>query len=187
MGVGYRAIHGRRERPPESAPADGPRRGADHRRARVRAALVATGAAVLVYLVAAGIELLVIARLRPTETELTWIGDAILAVALGFAVFLWLDLRWTRMTLSRLEREQVVLDTQLSVTADIQRGLLPALPADGGCVRWAARLVPAGRIGGDSTTSFEWPEAPGWCSSEMCRARACRPPCSSRRSAQCSG
>ena len=81
--------------------------------------------------------------------ELTWISDAFLAVAFGFAVFLWLHLRWTRVTLSRLEREHIVLDTQLSLAAEIQRGLLPLAPADGDGLRWAARLVQAGRIGGD--------------------------------------
>ena len=54
------------------------------------------------------------------------------------ALFLWLNLKWTRLTLS-----------QLSLAADIQRGLLPPVPSDAEGVRWAARLEQAGRIGGD--------------------------------------
>ena len=121
----------------------------EHRGARVRAAAGATAVAVLVYGLAVSLERLIISRLSPTETELTWISDAVLATAVGVAVFLWLDLRWTRMTLSRLERDQIVLDAQLSLAADIQRSLLPQLPADDRHIQWAARLVPAGRIGGD--------------------------------------
>jgi len=104
---------------------------------------------VLVYFLAAGIEILLIEGLRPTEVELAWISDAILALAFGFAVFLWLHLKWTRMTLSRLQRERIVLDAQLSLAADIQRGLLPAIPPEERGVRWAARLVQAGQVGGD--------------------------------------
>ena len=124
-------------------------RDADCRRARVRAGVVATVAAAVAYVVATVIEMLVVAQSAPSETELMWISDAILGIFVGVVVFLWLDLRLTRATLLRLERDQIVLDTQFSVAADIQRRLLPLLPADGASVRWAARLVPAGRIGGD--------------------------------------
>ena len=116
---------------------------------RYGAGAIATLSAVLVYFLATSTEIVVIERVRPGEMELTWISDAFLAVAFGFAVFLWLHLRWTRVTLSRLEREHIVLDTQLSLAAEIQRGLLPLAPADGDGLRWAARLVQAGRIGGD--------------------------------------
>ena len=51
---------------------------------------IATVSAVLVYFVATAIEIAVIERVRPGEMELTWISDAVLAVAFGFAVFLWL-------------------------------------------------------------------------------------------------
>jgi len=102
-----------------------------------------------VYFLATTIEIAVIERVRPGEMELTWISDAVLAVAFGFAVFLWLHLKWTRMTLSRIQRENIVFDTQLSLAAEIQRGLLPSAPADGDGLRWAARLVQAGQIGGD--------------------------------------
>lgn len=70
-------------------------------------------------------------------------------VAFGFAVFLWLHLKWTRMILSRIQREHIVIETQLTLAAEIQRGLLPSAPADGDGLRWAARLVQAGQVGGD--------------------------------------
>ena len=113
------------------------------------AGAIATVSAVPVYFLATTTEIVVIERVRPGEMELAWISDAVLAVAFGFAVFLWLHLKWTRMTLSRLEREHIVLDTQLSLAAEIQRGLLPPAPADGDGLTWAARLIQAGRIGGD--------------------------------------
>ena len=116
---------------------------------RYGAGTIATVSAVLVYFLATTIEIAVIERVRPGEMELTWISDAVLAVAFGVAVFLWLHLKWTRMALSRIQREHIVLDTQLSLAADIQRGLLPSAPADGDGLRWAARLVQAGQIGGD--------------------------------------
>jgi sigma-B regulation protein RsbU (phosphoserine phosphatase) len=53
------------------------------------------------------------------------------------------------MRLLALEREQIVLDEQLRLAAEIQRTLLPDLPAATPGFRWAARIVPAGRIGGD--------------------------------------
>lgn len=121
----------------------------DQRPTGYGAGVIATASAVLLYVLATGIEILLIEGLRPTEIELAWISDAILALAFGFAVFLWLHLKWTRMTLSRLEREHIVLDTQLSLAAEIQRGLLPAIPPDDAGLRWAARLVQAGHIGGD--------------------------------------
>ncbi len=116
---------------------------------RYGAGAIASVSAVLVYVCATTSEIAVIERVRPGEMELTWISDAVLAVAFGFAVFLWLHLKWTRMTLSRIQREHIVLDTQLSLATEIQRGLLPPAPADGNGLRWAARLVQAGRIGGD--------------------------------------
>jgi serine phosphatase RsbU (regulator of sigma subunit) len=101
------------------------------------------------YVAATGGEILFIKVLQPTEIELAWISDTVLAVAFGFAIFLWLHLKWTRIALSRLEREHLVLDTQLALAAQIQRGLLPLVPAPAHGVRWAARLEQAGRIGGD--------------------------------------
>jgi serine phosphatase RsbU (regulator of sigma subunit) len=55
----------------------------------------------------------------------------------------------TRHELAQRERAEIVLQTQLSFAAQIQRRLLPPLPpATNGC-EWAAALRPAGKIGGD--------------------------------------
>jgi serine phosphatase RsbU (regulator of sigma subunit) len=81
--------------------------------------------------------------------ELEWISDVVLAVAFGVATFLWLHLRLARTALNRLERARLVLETELSIAADIQRGLLPAPPAARDGWRFAAQLEEAGRIGGD--------------------------------------
>ena len=45
---------------------------------RPPAGVIATVSAILVYFVAAGTEILLIDRLRPSELELTWISDGIL-------------------------------------------------------------------------------------------------------------
>ena len=78
-----------------------------------------------------------------------WISDLILAVAFGGVSFLWLHLRRARTELTRLERAQVVLDTELAIAADIQHGLLPPPPLARNGWRFAAQLEQAGRIGGD--------------------------------------
>jgi len=64
-------------------------------------------------------------------------------------IYLWLHLRATRTRLTGLERAQIVLDTQLSLAADIQRHLLPSAHVESNGVRWAGRLEPAHRLGGD--------------------------------------
>jgi len=81
--------------------------------------------------------------------ELEWISDVVLAVAFGAATFLWLHLRRARTALTRLERAQVVLDTELAIAADIQHGLLRPPPRARDGWRFAARLEQAGHIGGD--------------------------------------
>jgi sigma-B regulation protein RsbU (phosphoserine phosphatase) len=63
--------------------------------------------------------------------------------------YLWLRLKASRTRLLKLEREQVAIDEQLRLAAEIQRGLLPEVPNATPGFRWAARMVPAGRIGGD--------------------------------------
>src|SRR5258708_5841835 len=87
--------------------------------------------------------------MRPPRGELLLVSDLILATAFGAAFYLWLNLRATRTRLTGLERTQIVLDTQLSVAAQIQRQLLPRVPIESNGVRWAGRLEPADRIGGD--------------------------------------
>jgi phosphoserine phosphatase RsbU/P len=63
--------------------------------------------------------------------------------------YLWLHLRESRTRLFALERAQVALDEQLRLAAEIQRNLLPGAPPTTAGLRWAAQMVPAGRIGGD--------------------------------------
>lgn len=106
-------------------------------------------AGILAIVVSQGAEIFINRVLRPDAEELTWIGD--LVAGSGFMVMttLWLKLRRTQNVLSVLERERVILDTQLSIAADVQRGLLPAVPAPSGGVSWSAAVEPAGKIGGD--------------------------------------
>jgi serine phosphatase RsbU (regulator of sigma subunit) len=115
------------------------------RRALAESVLAAFGG----YLLAAVLEAAVIHWLQPTEWELAWIGDLALAVALGIAVYLWRHLLATRQELAQHERADIVVQTQLSVAAEIQRRLLPPLPASANGCEWAAALRPAGKIGGD--------------------------------------
>ncbi len=96
-----------------------------------------------------GVEMFINRVLRSDAEALTWIGD--LVAGSGFMVMttLWLKLRQTQDVLSLLERERVILDTQLSIAADVQRGLLPPIPSPTGGVSWSAAVEPAGKIGGD--------------------------------------
>jgi serine phosphatase RsbU (regulator of sigma subunit) len=107
------------------------------------------GAALATYQCARAADALVLRVVRPPRGEVLLISDLILAVAFGVVVDLWLNLRATRTRLTSLERTRIVLDTQLSVAAQIQRDLLPRVPVESNGVRWAGRLEPADRIGGD--------------------------------------
>ena len=53
------------------------------------------------------------------------------------------------MRVLALQQEQIVIDEQLRLAAEIQRGLLPDVPHATHGFRWAARMIPASRIGGD--------------------------------------
>jgi sigma-B regulation protein RsbU (phosphoserine phosphatase) len=116
---------------------------------RVRNVVASIGAAVATYLGARAADAFVLRVVRPPRGELLVISDLILATAFGAALYLWLNLRATRTRLTGLERSQIVLDTQLSVAAQIQRQLLPRFPIESNGIRWAGRLEPAHRIGGD--------------------------------------
>jgi sigma-B regulation protein RsbU (phosphoserine phosphatase) len=107
------------------------------------------GAAVITYRCARAADALFLRVVHPPRGEVLLISDVILATAFGVVVYLWLNLRATRTRLTGLERAQIVLDTQLSLAADTQRHLLPPMPAGSNGVRWAGRLEPADRIGGD--------------------------------------
>ena len=117
--------------------------------------------ALLGYLVAGAAEIGLIPDVLPSERELAWVSDVVLSTAFGAAVYLWLHLKATREALAERERDELVLNTQLALAADLQRRLLPELPQADARVQWAAALKPAGRIGGDfydllSPADGEW-------------------------------
>jgi serine phosphatase RsbU (regulator of sigma subunit) len=120
-------------------------RSSDRRRALVEGVT----SALIVYVIAGGSEEALIRILRPTQGELTWISDVVTAGAFGVAVYLWRHLRATRLELSERERDELVLQTQLTLAASMQRRLLPAAPPPDHGFEWAAVQIPAGRIGGD--------------------------------------
>jgi serine phosphatase RsbU (regulator of sigma subunit) len=114
-----------------------------------RAIALASTVAVAFYAAAGLSEAALIRLVQPSETTLDWISDAVLSIALGIAVYLWLDLRATRRALTERERDQLVFHTQLSLAEAMQRRLLPRTPEAANGFAWAAMLTPAGRIGGD--------------------------------------
>ena len=114
-----------------------------------RALVEGMAAALAGYVLAAALEAAVIGWLKPTEWELAWISDLALATAFGMAVYLWRHLLATRTELAERERAAIVLQTELSLAADIQRRLLPQVPPSSNGCEWAAALRPAGQVGGD--------------------------------------
>ena len=131
--------------PQNEAAAPASSRSSDRRRALVEGVT----SALIVYVIAGGSEEALIRILRPTQGELTWISDVVTAGAFGVAVYLWRHLRATRLELSERERDELVLQTQLTLAASMQRRLLPAAPPPDHGFEWAAVQIPAGRIGGD--------------------------------------
>ena len=111
--------------------------------------LLALASALGAFAVALAFERALVRLLGLDLQELEWISDVVLAVAFGAAMFLWLHLRLARTALTRLERAQLMLETELSIAADIQRGLLPPPPPARDGWRFAAQLEQAGHIGGD--------------------------------------
>lgn len=87
------------------------------------------------------------ARAEPGQLE--WISDLILAGTVVCMTYLWLHLRASRSQLASLERQQIALDNELRLAAEIQRGLLPELPATTPGFEWAARMEAARTVGGD--------------------------------------
>jgi serine phosphatase RsbU (regulator of sigma subunit) len=116
---------------------------------RVSSIVASIAAAVVTFRCARVADALVLRVVRPPRGEVLLVSDVILATAFGVVVYLWLHLRATRTRLTDLERAQVVLDTQLTLAAQIQRHLLPPVAVGSNGVRWAGRLEPAYLIGGD--------------------------------------
>jgi sigma-B regulation protein RsbU (phosphoserine phosphatase) len=114
-----------------------------------RALLESVTAAICGYIASEMLETILIYWAHATEQELAWVSDVMLAGAFGIAVYLWRHLVTVRGALQDRERAELVFETQLSIAAEIQRRLLPAVPATGGGFQWAAALRSAGKIGGD--------------------------------------
>jgi serine phosphatase RsbU (regulator of sigma subunit) len=118
-------------------------------RANQRVLVESVAAAACAYIASAALETAMIRSLRPSEWELAWVSDVALATAFGSAVYLWRHLLNIRRELQDRERAQLVVQTQLSIAAEIQRQLLPAVPPADLGFEWAAALRSAGKIGGD--------------------------------------
>jgi sigma-B regulation protein RsbU (phosphoserine phosphatase) len=116
---------------------------------RWRPVLAAASAAVAVYAAVHRLQELIAADVDPRAGGIRSASDITLGVAFATALYLWLALRETRAALTMVERSQVVLETQLSLAAQVQRRLLPRVRPDGPDIHWATRLEPAWKIGGD--------------------------------------
>jgi sigma-B regulation protein RsbU (phosphoserine phosphatase) len=119
------------------------------RRTRLVAGAVAVGFAAAAYLIANGLELLAVQFISPSLRDVVELSDFLLSGAAGATLFLWLHLKSTRSELHRLERAQIVVNTQLATAAQIQRRLLPTQPATVEGIKCAVRFESAWDIGGD--------------------------------------
>jgi hypothetical protein len=110
---------------------------------------VALGAGLAAFVIGTVAESVVIRAVRGNRNELEWLSDAVISMAVAGIAYLWLHLKASRTRVLTLEREQIAIDEQLRLAAEIQRSLLPDVPKATTGFRWAARMVPAGRVGGD--------------------------------------
>lgn len=120
---------------------------------------VAAAVGIAVFLLGTGAESLVINAVQGNRSALEWISDAFISFAVASVAYLWLHLRVSRMRLLDVERRGIVLGEQLRLAATIQRNLLPEIPRTSPGFAWAARMVPAGVVGGDFYDFLE--PAPG--------------------------
>jgi serine phosphatase RsbU (regulator of sigma subunit) len=111
--------------------------------------VVALGVGVAVFLLGTGAESLIISAVRGNRSALEWISDVFISTAVASVAYLWLHLRASRARLLDVERSGIVLAEQLRLAASIQRNLLPDIPPSSRGFTWAARMVPAGLVGGD--------------------------------------
>jgi hypothetical protein len=112
-------------------------------------AILATAAGAAVFVLGTTAESVIIRAVHGNRLELEWLSDAVISMAVAGITYLWLHLRGSRSRVLALEQEQIAVDEQLRLAAEIQRGLLPDVPPATPGFRWAARMVPASRIGGD--------------------------------------
>ncbi|MEO8679416.1 MAG: SpoIIE family protein phosphatase [Vicinamibacterales bacterium] len=106
-------------------------------------------ASLCILVLSQALEWLINREFRPDVEEWTWVSDVVVSAGLFVMTVLWIHLRQTRAALSAMERERVVIDTQLSIAAQVQRALLPAIPPPSGCIEWFGVTEPAGKVGGD--------------------------------------
>jgi hypothetical protein len=112
-------------------------------------AAVATGAGLVAFVLGTVGESLIIRAVHGNRSELEWLSDAVISVGVAGLTYLWLHLRASRKYVFALRREQIAINEQLRLAAEIQRALLPEVPRATPGFRWAARMVPASSIGGD--------------------------------------
>jgi serine phosphatase RsbU (regulator of sigma subunit) len=112
-------------------------------------AVLATAAGLAAFAIGTAAESLIIRAVDGNRSELEWLSDAVISMGVAGITYLWLHLSATRTRVLTLQQEQIVIDEQLRLAAEIQRGLLPDVPQTTLGFRWAARMVPASRIGGD--------------------------------------
>jgi hypothetical protein len=120
----------------------------DGREGALSAALALAGG-VLAFVVSGYVESRIMWLRRAGPGELEWISDVILSVAVVFVTYLWLHLRASRTQLASLERQQIALDNELRLAAEIQASLLPVVPRTTPGFEWAARMEAARKVGGD--------------------------------------
>jgi sigma-B regulation protein RsbU (phosphoserine phosphatase) len=118
-------------------------------RAVVKPAVLATAAGVAVFAFGTAAESLIIRAVHGNRSELEWLSDAVVSMAVAGITYLWLHLRGSRIRVLALEQQQIAVNEQLRLAAEIQRGLLPDVPRATPGFRWAARMIPASSIGGD--------------------------------------
>lgn len=114
-----------------------------------RPAALATLAGFAAFVVGTTAESAIIRAVHGNRRELEWLSDTVISMAVTALTYLWLRLKASRIQLLTLQQEQLALDEQLRLAAEIQRGLLPEVPPATPGFRWAARMFPASRIGGD--------------------------------------
>lgn len=116
---------------------------------RKQIAAVAIASGMLVLIVGTQLESVIIKAAGTTGHQLEWISDVIAAIAVSTLTYLWLHLRATRAALLDSVRAGAVRDEQFRLAAEIQRTLLPEIPAATPGYRWAARMEAALEVGGD--------------------------------------
>ena len=139
-------------------------------RALWKPAVLAAAAGVAVFLLGTAAESLIIRAVHGNRSELEWLSDATISMAVAGLTYLWLHLKASRMHVVVLQQEQIAINEQLRLAAEIQRGLLPGsaeshsrLPLGGAndpCERHRRRLLrlrpahgghragdPGGRVG----------------------------------------